>query len=47
MKSFLKTTLQKLQDFGINDEFGQSGKLDELMDFYGITSKDIMKAVIS
>lgn len=36
----------KVIRLGINDEFGQSGKWDELMKYYGITSENIVKTVI-
>lgn len=28
---------------GVNDEFGQSGKWDELLDYYGLSSKKLEK----
>lgn len=37
----------KVIRMGIKDEFGQSGKWDELMKYYGITSENIVKTVIS
>ena len=35
----------KVTRLGINDEFGQSGKWDELMKYYGITSEKIVETV--
>lgn len=35
----------KVTRLGINDEFGQSGKWDELMKYYGITSGEIVESV--
>ena len=35
----------KVTRLGINDEFGQSGKWDELMEHYGLTSENIQKIV--
>lgn len=37
----------KVIRLGINDEFGQSGKWDELMKHYGLTSENIIKIVKS
>ncbi len=36
----------KLIRMGINDTFGKSGKAEELMKYYGITSEDIIKTII-
>ena len=36
----------KVTRLGINDEFGMSGKWDELMEYYGITSENIVKSVL-
>ena len=36
----------KVIRLGINDEFGQSGKWDELMEYYGITSSKIIDTVL-
>ena len=36
---------KKICKLGINDEFGKSGKWDELMDYYKITSKYIIEEV--
>ena len=33
----------KLERIGINDEFGRSGKAEELMEYFEITAKDIVK----
>ena len=35
----------KLTRIGINDEFGQSGKPADLLDFYGLNAKHIAKKV--
>ncbi|MSR91774.1 transketolase family protein [Inconstantimicrobium porci] len=35
----------KMKRIGIKDEFGQSGKPDELLKLYGLTADDIVKAV--
>ena len=35
----------KLIRLGIKDTFGRSGKAEELMKFFGITSEDIIKAI--
>ena len=34
-----------MKRIGIKDEFGQSGKPDELLKLYGLTADDIVKAV--
>ncbi len=34
-----------LERVGMKDEFGQSGKPEELMEFYGLTAEEIIKAV--
>ena len=36
----------KVKRLGINDEFGMSGKWNELMEYYGITSNNIVKSVL-
>ena len=36
----------KLIRLGINDTFGKSGKAEELMKYYGITSEEIIKNFI-
>ena len=38
---------KKLYRMGINDEFGRSGKADELMKYYKLTSEDIYNLVKS
>ena len=37
----------KLKRVGLKDVFGQSGTPDELLEYYGLTSKDIVEAVKS
>ncbi len=37
----------KIIRLGINDEFGMSGKWDELMKYYGINSENIVKAALN
>jgi len=41
----VKNKQTPMRFIGMNDRFGQSGKADELMDFYGLRSKNIIKAV--
>ena len=36
---------KKVIRIGIRDEFGQSGKWDELMKYYGIDSENIVRTV--
>ncbi|MBQ3641350.1 transketolase family protein [bacterium] len=36
----------KVNRIGINDEFGQSGKAEELMDFYGLTAEKLTDKII-
>ena len=35
----------KIYRVGINDEFGQSGKADELLEYYGLDSKNLTKKI--
>lgn len=35
----------KVYRIGINDEFGQSGKAEELMEYYGLDSKSLVKRI--
>ena len=35
----------KVYRFGINDEFGQSGKAEELIEYYGLDSKTLAKRI--
>ena len=37
---------KKITRLGINDTFGRSGKAEELMKYYNITSEDIIRAII-
>ncbi|MDH5716858.1 MAG: transketolase family protein [Spirochaetia bacterium] len=37
----------KLKRIGILDSFGQSGKINELMDYYGLSSKKLFEKVVS
>ena len=37
----------KVYRIGINDEFGQSGRSDELLDYYGLDSKTLVKRIRS
>ena len=37
---------KKLIRLGINDSFGKSGKAEELMKYYNITSEDIIKEIL-
>ncbi len=37
----------KVHRIGINDEFGQSGKSSELMEYYGLDSKNLKKRILS
>jgi transketolase len=34
-----------MEFIGVQDQFGQSGEPNELIEFYGMGSKDIVKAV--
>jgi len=36
----------KIQRIGIKDVFGRSGKANELLEYFGLTSKEIIKAII-
>lgn len=38
---------QKVYRIGIHDEFGQSGKSDELLEYYGLDSKSLTKRIAS
>ena len=31
--------------FGVNDTFGQSGRWDELMDYYGLNANKLVKSI--
>ena len=31
--------------FGVNDTFGQSGKSDELLDYYGLSAEKLTKNI--
>ena len=35
----------KVFRLGINDEFGQSGKSDELLEYYGLDSKNLAQRI--
>jgi transketolase len=35
----------KVHSFGVNDEFSQSGSIDELYAYYGLTSDEIVKKI--
>ena len=35
----------KVERMGVKDEFGQSGKWDELLKHYGLTADDIVKQI--
>ena len=34
-----------LYPIGVNDEFGQSGKAPDVLDYYGLTSKHIVEKI--
>lgn len=36
----------KVKRIGINDTFGRSGKAQELLEYFGLTSKEIIKAIL-
>ena len=38
-------TLRKVFMIGIHDEFGQSGKAEELIEYYGLDSKSLVKRI--
>lgn len=39
------TIATPLYPIGVNDKFGQSGKLNEVLDYYGLTSKHIVEKI--
>ena len=44
-RSWRKTTPCPWSSWAVRDRFGQSGEPNELIEFYGMGSKDVVKAV--